>query len=147
MLLKVTEDICLFTPLKLGNQTYNPQLKDKHKDKIRKVGSRPEFKGGYIGKTNGKLSKDYDKITNQVIFVLKNYTLTLENGTKVFLFYLDGELVKEATINPISDRIEMRSKIHPRDFTQKDMLLDFNIGSTLAVNKYNKREKEESANA
>jgi hypothetical protein len=72
---------------------------------------------------------------------------TQENGTKVFAFYLDGELVKEATINPISDRIEMRSKIHPRDFTQKDMLLDFNIGSTLAVNKYNKREKEESANA
>jgi hypothetical protein len=70
---------------------------------------------------------------------------TQENGTKVFAFYLDGELVKEATINPISDRIEMRSKIHPRDFTQKDMLLDFNIGSTLAVNKYNKREKEERA--
>ena len=71
---------------------------------------------------------------------------TQENGTKVFLFYLDGELVKEATINPISDRIEMRSKIHPRDFTQRDMLLDMNIGSTSAVNKYNKREKEERAN-
>ena len=34
----------------------------------------------------------------------------------------------------------MRSKIHPRDFSQKDMLFDFNIGSTLAVNKYNKRQ-------
>ena len=61
MLLKVTEDICLFTPLKLGNQTYNPQIKDKANDKIRAVGNRPEFKGGYVGKTNGKLSKDYDK--------------------------------------------------------------------------------------
>tara|TARA_Y100000114_G_C11517930_1_gene212102 strand:+ start:148 stop:513 length:366 start_codon:yes stop_codon:yes gene_type:complete len=68
---------------------------------------------------------------------------TQENGTKVFLFYIDGELVKEASINPISDRIEMRSKIHPRDFTQKDMLFDFNIGSTSAVNKYNKRERED----
>jgi len=72
-------------------------------------------------------------------------TFTQADGTKVYLFYIDGELVKEATINPISDRIEMRSKIHPRDFTQKDMLLDFNIGSTLAVNKYNKREKEDRA--
>jgi len=68
---------------------------------------------------------------------------TQENGTKVFLFYIDGELVKEASINPISDRIEMRSKIHPRDFTQKDMLFDFNISSTSAVNKHNKRERED----
>ena len=68
---------------------------------------------------------------------------TQENGTKVFLFYIDGELVKEASINPITNRVEMRSKIHPRDFIQKDMLFDFDIGSTSAVNKYNKREKKE----
>lgn len=65
---------------------------------------------------------------------------TQENGTKAFLFYLDGELVKEATINPISNSIKMRSKIHPRNFNQKDMLLDVNICSTSVVNKYNKRE-------
>lgn len=65
---------------------------------------------------------------------------TQENGTKVFIFYLDGEVIKEATLNPITDRIKMRSKIHPRDFTQKDMLLDMNICSTSAVNKYNKRQ-------
>jgi hypothetical protein len=64
---------------------------------------------------------------------------TQENGTKVFLFYIDGELVKEATINPILDRIKMRSKIHPRNFIQKDMLLDFNTSSTSGVNQYNKR--------
>ena len=69
---------------------------------------------------------------------------TQENGTKVYQFFLDGEIVKETTINPITDRIDMRSKIHPRDFTQRDMLLDMNIGSTSAVNKYNKREKKES---
>ena len=68
---------------------------------------------------------------------------TQENGTRVFLFYLDGEVIKEATINPITNRIKMRSKIHPRDYNQKDMLLDMNICSTSAVNKYNKREKEE----
>ena len=67
---------------------------------------------------------------------------TSENNSKIFQFYLDGELVKEAKLNPISDRLEMRSKIHPRDFAQKDMLLEFNIGSTSAINKYNKREKK-----
>ena len=61
MLLKVTEDVCLFTPSKLGNQTYNPQVKNKDDDKIRPIGNRKPFKGGYIGKTNGQLSKDYQK--------------------------------------------------------------------------------------
>jgi hypothetical protein len=67
---------------------------------------------------------------------------TSENNSKIFQFYLDGELVKEAKLNPISDRLEMRSKIHPRDFAQKDMLLECNIGSTSTINKYNKREKK-----
>ena len=67
---------------------------------------------------------------------------TQENGTKVYQFFIDGEIVKETTINPIKDRIDMRSKIHPRDFTQRDMLFEFDIGSTLAVNKHNKREKQ-----
>lgn len=60
MLLKVTEDICLFTPAKLGNQTYNPQIKNKVIDKVRVVKNRKPFEGGYIGKTNGQLSDDYD---------------------------------------------------------------------------------------
>ena len=57
-------------------------------------------------------------------------------------FFLDGEIVKETTINPIRDRIDMRSKIHPRDFIQKDMLFEFNIGSTSAINEHNKRERK-----
>ncbi len=80
--------------------------------------------------------KIYKKFPDNLETEIKYFTQ--ENGTKVFAFYLDGELVKEATINPLSDRIGMRSKIHPRDFTQKDMLLDMNISSTSAVNKYNK---------
>ena len=67
---------------------------------------------------------------------------TQENGTKVYQFFLDGEIVKETTINPIRDRIDMRSKIHPRDFIQKDMLFEFNIGSTSAINEHNKRERK-----
>ena len=67
---------------------------------------------------------------------------TSENNSKIFQFYLDGELVKEAKWDPISNRLKMRSKIHPRDFDQKDMLFEFNIGSTSSINKYNKREKK-----
>ena len=61
MLLKVTEDVCLFTPSKLGSQTYNPQVKNKANDKIRPICNRKPFDGGYIGKTNGQLSDDYQK--------------------------------------------------------------------------------------
>ena len=88
-------------------------------------------------KTNVKIGSSKKHSYNFLETELKYFTQ--ENGTQVFLFYVDGELIKEATINPIKDRIEMRSKIHPRDFSQKDMLLDFNISSTTGVNQYNKR--------
>ena len=99
----------------------------------------------------------YDEIRGQEKNIIqisssKNYSynfleteikyFTQENGTKVYQFFLDGEIVKETTINPIRDRIDMRSKIHPRDFIQKDMLFEFNIGSTSAINEHNKRERK-----
>ena len=63
MLLKVTEDICLFTPSKLGNQTYNIQLTEKPKANIRdrEKENRKEFNGGYVGKHKSTLSKEYLK--------------------------------------------------------------------------------------
>lgn len=63
MLLKVTEDICLFTPSKLGNQTYNIQLTEKSKTNIRdrEKENRKEFIGGYVGKHKSTLSKEYSK--------------------------------------------------------------------------------------
>jgi len=63
MLLKVTEDICLFTPSKLGNQTYNIQLTEKPKANIRdrEKENRKEFNGGYVGKHKSTLSKEYSK--------------------------------------------------------------------------------------
>lgn len=64
MLLKVTEDVCLFTPAKLGNQTYNPQFNlkpEQFRRGDRKREKRQPFKGGYIGKTNGKISNDYSE--------------------------------------------------------------------------------------
>lgn len=64
MLLKVTEDVCLFTPSKLGNQTYNPQFNSKPEQfrrGDRKRENRQPFQGGYIGKTNGQVSPSYSE--------------------------------------------------------------------------------------
>ena len=57
MPLRQYEDILVFYK---KQSTYKPQLTDKEPSKIRKVGDRKKFDGGYIGKTNGKLSEDYD---------------------------------------------------------------------------------------
>jgi len=62
-------------------------------------------------------------------------TFTQADGTKVYLFYIDGELVKEASYNIHLSRFEMRSKIHPRDFYQKDMLFDFSTKNTVVCNR------------
>jgi len=62
MLLKRTEDICLFSNVKNGKYTYNPILKDKDFKNIRDRNgeNRKEFKGGYVGKHNSTLSKEHN---------------------------------------------------------------------------------------
>ena len=54
------EDICIFSKVKLGNSTYNPQLVDKDPSKIRPIGNRKPCGVTTYGKHNSKLSKDYD---------------------------------------------------------------------------------------
>ena len=63
MLLKRTEDVCLFTYCKNGKYTYNPIMKVKELKNVRdrEKENRKAFKGGYIGATNGKVSVDYNK--------------------------------------------------------------------------------------
>lgn len=59
MPLKQTEDIVVFSKMKIGNFTYNPIITDKNKSKIRPIGNRkPQDKSVY-GEHNGKLSNDY----------------------------------------------------------------------------------------
>lgn len=62
MLLKRTEDICLFSNVKNGKYTYNPILKEKEAENIRDrtKEKRKEFKGGYVGKHKSTLSKDHN---------------------------------------------------------------------------------------
>jgi len=65
--LRQSEDIILF----YQNQCiYNPQLTQKEIGKIRKIGKRKPFDGGYIGKMNGKLSDDYDDSKSYLINIL-----------------------------------------------------------------------------
>ena len=54
------EDICIFSNVKLGNGTYNPQLKDKELSKIRPHGNRKPCNATTYGKHSSKLSDDYD---------------------------------------------------------------------------------------
>tara|TARA_R100000231_G_scaffold29289_1_gene26020 strand:+ start:30 stop:806 length:777 start_codon:yes stop_codon:yes gene_type:complete len=54
------EDICIFSSVKLGNSTYNPQLIDKHPSNIRQIGKRKPSDVTTYGKHNSKLSKDYN---------------------------------------------------------------------------------------
>lgn len=116
MLLKVTEDICLFTPEKLGNQTYNPQIKDKVTDKVRAVKNRKPFEGGYIGKTNGQLSDDYDN--------KKSYPTNL--------FSFNSRAGDCNTLNrkhPTQKPIELLKEIILTYSNEEDMILDNTMGS------------------
>ena len=58
--LTMIEDICVFSNVKLGNSTYNPQLVNKEKHKIRPIGNRKPCDVTTYGKHNSQLSEDYD---------------------------------------------------------------------------------------
>ena len=73
--------------------------------------------------TNIKIGTSKSNSFNFAKLIVK--TFTGMSGTKVYQLFLDGELIKEASYNPIQERFDMRSKIHPRDFYQTDMLFDF----------------------
>lgn len=60
MPLKQTEDIVVFSKMKIGNFTYNPIITDKHKSKIRPVGNRKAQGKSVYGEHNGQLSDDYE---------------------------------------------------------------------------------------
>jgi len=47
-------------------------------------------------------------------------TFTKENGVRVFQFFVDGELIKEALYNEKSKEIISRSKVEKRDFRDTD---------------------------
>ena len=120
MLLKVTEDVCLFTPSKLGNQTYNPQVKNKVDNKIRPIGNRKPFDGGYIGKTNGQLSKDYQN----------------DKSFPTNLFSYNSRAGDCNTLNrkhPTQKPIELINELLLTYSNENDIVLDNTIGSGTTI--------------
>lgn len=60
MPLKQTEDICVFSNVKLGHSLYNPQMKKKDMSKIRPIGNRKPCSETTYGKHNSQLSPEYN---------------------------------------------------------------------------------------
>ena len=114
--LTMIEDICVFSNVKLGNSTYNPQLVDKEKHKIRTIGNRKPCDITTYGKLNSKLSKDYDNAKSHPTDLI-------------------SESSKQAECNPVN-------RVHPtqkpvalmeyliRTYTnESETVLDFTMGS------------------
>ena len=140
MLLKITEDICLFTPLKLGNQTYNPQLTTKlmkHRRGDRKRENRKSFNGGYVGKHNGQVSDNYNEEVS--------YPNNLWNVNSK-----QGECNALNRLHPTQKPIELLTGLILTYSNEDDIVLDNTMGSgsTCIACKQNDRiyigiEKEE----
>jgi site-specific DNA-methyltransferase (adenine-specific) len=60
MPLKQTEDICVFSKVKLGKSVYNPIMKEKDASKVRPIGKRRPVGRTTYGENNGQLSKEYN---------------------------------------------------------------------------------------
>lgn len=114
--LTMIEDLCVFSNVKLGNSTYNPQLVDKEKHKIRPIGNRKPCDVTTYGKHNSQLSADYD-------------------NTKSHPTDLISESSKQAECNPVN-------RVHPtqkpvalleyliKTYTlENETVLDFTMGS------------------
>lgn len=118
MLLKITEDICLFTPSKLGNQTYNIQLSEKpkeHRRGDRKRENRKKFVGGYVGKHNGQVSETYNE---EVSYPSNLWSINSKQG----------ECNALNRLHPTQKPIELIKKLLLTYSNEKDMVLDNTMG-------------------
>jgi len=119
MLLKITEDICLFTPSKLGNQTYNIQLTEKpkeHRRGDRKRENRKEFFGGYVGKHNGQVSETYNE---EVSYPSNLWSVNSKQG----------ECNALNRIHPTQKPLELIEKLLLTYSNENDIVLDNTAGS------------------
>lgn len=128
MLLKITEDICLFTPSKLGNQTYNIQLTEKpkeHRRGDRKRENRKEFAGGYVGKHNGQVSENYNE---EVSYPSNLWSVNSKQG----------ECNALNRMHPTQKPLELIENLLLTYSNENDMVLDNCMGSgTTAIACYN----------
>ena len=130
MLLKRTEDICLFSNVKNGKYTYNPILKEKEVKNIRDrtKENRKEFKGGYVGKHKSTLSKDHNN--------KKSYPDNL-----ICFSARSGDCNPVKRLHPTQKPIELLEYLIKTYTNENDTILDNTMGSgttMLACKKLNR---------
>jgi DNA modification methylase len=95
---------------------YNPQLIDKDLSKVREVGQRDSFKGGYIGKTNGRLSRDYNNKKSYPTDILQYSSRGKECNTK-------------HREHPTQKPVELMEYLIKTYTNENETVLDFTMGS------------------
>ena len=95
---------------------YKPQLVDKELSKVREVGKRNSFKGGYVGKTNGKLSKDYNNKKSYPTDILQYSSRGKECNTK-------------HRQHPTQKPVELMEYLIKTYTNEMDWIVDFTMGS------------------
>ena len=109
----------MFTPSKLGNQTYNIQLTKKPKEHRRGDGkreNRKEFTGGYVGKHNGQVSENYNE---EVSYPSNLWSVNSKSG----------ECNALNRKHPTQKPIELIEKLLITYTNEGDMVLDNTMGS------------------
>jgi len=114
--LTMIEDICVFSKVKLGNSTYNPQLTDKEKHKIRPIGNRKPCDVTTYGKHNSQLSDDYDNTKSHP-------TDLISESSK------QAECNSVNRVHPTQKPVKLMEWIVNTYTNEGDMVLDFTMGS------------------
>ena len=119
--LTMIEDICVFSNVKLGNSTYNPQLVEKEKHKIRPIGNRKPCHTTTYGKHSSKLSENYDNT--------KSHPTDLINESSK-----QSECNSLNRLHPTQKPVALLENLIRTYTNEGETILDFTIGSgTTAV--------------
>ena len=111
--LRRSEDITVFYE---KQPTYLPILEDKDHSKIRPTGKRPPFVGGYVGRTNGKLSDDYDKS--------KSYPTNI-----IAVSSRSGDANTRTRVHPTQKPVALMEYLIKTYTNEGETVLDFTMGS------------------
>lgn len=98
-----------FKQFKIYNKVHAPDYKDTG----RKSYGSNSFTSTDIVIGSSKVNS-FDFVSHETKTFIK------ENGLRVFQFFVDGELVKEALYDEKNKKVKVRSKVEKRDFRDND---------------------------
>ena len=114
--LTMIEDICVFSNVTLSNSTYNPQLVDKEKHKIRPIGNRKPCNATTYGKHNGQYSEDYDNTKSHPTDLIS------ENSKQ-------SECNSVNRVHPTQKPVPLMEYLVKTYTNENEIVLDFTMGS------------------